>query len=278
MTAIRLLSALLISSGLTGCAAVSDPPAIPRHDNTDAVIWLQSSSEYAALTTGLYVSATAALDRIAADGDPSGMAIVLDVDETVLDNSPYQGQLILDDDRYRSETWDPWLALRDAVEVPGVVEFIQAAQTRGFHIAFITNRTCQARPTTQDRCPQIEDTRVNLEAVGIDTSKTTLFLRGQQPPQACLALLTEAEQPSGVWSTSDKTSRRACVEQERDIVMLFGDQMGDFTEAHGSDGRSSAAAFDKHWGRTWFMLPNPTYGGWKPRDAAEKRARIRAIR
>ncbi len=276
MTLERISLSLLIALGLTGCAATGVPDPAPSHDNTDSVVWLQSSSEYAALTAGVYASATAALADVAQSGDVARMAIVLDVDETVLDNSPYQGQLVLDDDTYGSESWDRWLALRDAVEVPGVVAFIRESQSLGFHVVFITNRTCIERPDSSDPCPQIEDTRVNLEDVGIDTSSTTLYLRGQKPPGPCQSLLTAEEQADGTWS-SDKTSRRACVELDRDIVMLFGDQFGDFTEEHGSAGRPSAAEFEDNWGRTWFMLPNPTYGGWKPRSATEKRSLIRGI-
>ncbi|MEM1176402.1 MAG: HAD family acid phosphatase [Pseudomonadota bacterium] len=272
----RLLPISLLVLVLGGCAASVETDATPSHDNTDAVVWLQSSSEYAALTAGVYASATAALDAVIGAGDATKMAVVLDVDETVLDNSSYQGQLVLDNDTYGSETWDRWIALKAAVEVPGVVDFIRESQARGIHVVFITNRECLQRSSAGDVCPQLEETRANLESIGIDTAQTTLFLRGQQPPEPCRALLTGAEQAQGVWS-SDKTSRRACVELDRQIVMLFGDQFGDFTEAHGTDGRVSAAEFSDNWGRNWFVLPNPTYGGWKPRSAAEKRALIRSV-
>ena len=163
---------------------------------------------------------------------------MLDVDETVLDNSPYQGQLVIDDATYEGESWDRWVALRTATEVPGVVDFIRVSQSLGVHIVFVTNRRCRTRPTTDDACPQIEDTRVNLEAIGIDTSATTLFLRGEQPPQGCRELLTDAERGDGVWS-SEKPSRRACVERDREMLMLFGDQLGDFIEFHDGDGGMS---------------------------------------
>ncbi len=279
MSLYRTVLTLLILVLLTGCAAIGETDSELVHDNTDGVVWLQSSTEYAAVTAGIYGSATAALLEMAqTETRPtSDMAIVLDVDETVLDNSPYQVQLVFDDETYGPDSWDRWVGLRTAPEVPGVVDFIRDAQALGFHVAFVTNRPCRARPGSSDVCPQLEDTRVNLEAIGIDTSSTTLFLRGQQPPESCRALLTEAEQVDGTWSQSDKTSRRACVEVEREIVMLFGDQLGDFTEEHGAPGRGTAADFDENWGRSWFMLPNPTYGGWKPRTSAEKRALMRGI-
>ncbi|MEM7765846.1 MAG: HAD family acid phosphatase [Pseudomonadota bacterium] len=273
---------VLVCLGAAGCTVTGDPEPVPRHDNTDSVIWLQSSTEYAALTHGIYASATTELQAFAETSTRplDQFAIVLDVDETVLDNSPYQGQLVMDDATYEGESWDRWVALRAATEVPGVVDFIRSSQSLGVHVVFVTNRRCRPRPTTDDTCPQIEDTRVNLEAIGIDTSTTTLFLRGERPPQACRALLTAAERGDGVWS-SDKTSRRACVELDRDILMLFGDQLGDFIEKHHDDGsvsgRQTANEYSDRWGKTWFMLPNPTYGGWRPRTSDDKRALIRGI-
>ncbi len=272
-------SMLLGCLALCGCATDGSADPTPAHDNADAVIWLQTSTEYAAITAGVYASATATLREIAnTAGDQSrSMAIVMDIDETVLDNSRYQGQLVQDDASYNSDSWDAWVALKAAVEVPGAVDFIRTSQSLGFHVAFITNRPCRPRPDTPEDCPQDEETLVNLEDVGIDTASTTLFLMGERPPPQCEAFLTEAEQADGTWS-SDKTSRRACVSLDYDIVMLFGDQLGDFTETDApSSGRDTAAEYAEYWGKTWFMLPNPTYGGWRPRDAAEKRSLIRGI-
>ncbi len=276
------LSMLLLSDGSCGCAKTDDVDATPAHDNMDAVTWLQSSSEYAAVTAGIYTAATAKLREIADmdEGRTRSMAIVMDIDETVLDNSRYQGQLVLDDATYDSDSWDAWVALRAAVAVPGVVAFVRTSQSLGFHVAFVTNRPCRSRPDTADDCPQVTDTLMNLEDVGVDTSSTTLFLMGDRPSDRCRALLSESEQADGAWS-SDKTSRRECVELDHDIIMLFGDQLGDFTERRDGpseeSGRDITTEYAEYWGKTWFMLPNPTYGSWRPRDSAKKRSLIRGI-
>jgi len=275
-------SLLLVCLGVCGCATTGGPDSAPVHDNMDAVVWLQTSTEYAAVAAGIYATATAALEEIAKveAGRTHRMAIVLDIDETVLDNSRYQAQLVFDDTTYEGGTWDQWIALRAAPAVPGVVDFIRTSQALGFHVAFITNRACRARPDTAEDCPQKLDTRVNLEEIGVDTGSTTLFLRGEHPADRCRALLSAAERTDGKWS-SDKTSRRECVRLDHDIVMLFGDQLGDFTEeqggSSGESGRDIAAEFSEHWGKTWFMLPNPTYGGWRPGAFPEKRSLIRGI-
>ena len=276
------LSMLLVCLGVCGCATTGGSDPTSAHDNIDAVAWLQSSTEYAGVTAGIYATATARLQEIAnTDADRTrSMAIVLDIDETVLDNSRYQGQLVLDDATYESDSWDRWIALRTAVAVPGVVDFIRTSQSLGFHVAFITNRPCRARPDTAEHCPQQVDTLANLEDIGVDTSSTTLLLMGDRPSAQCRMLLSESEQADGTWS-SDKTSRRECVKLDHDIIMLFGDQLGDFTEAQnggpGKSGRYIAEEYGEYWGKTWFMLPNPTYGGWRPRTFSEKRTLIRGI-
>jgi acid phosphatase len=282
MLTIRLRLLILTTAfALFGCVTTTDPEATLAHDNTDAVVWLQSSVEYAATTSGIYASATRALVELAESSSRpvDQLAIVLDIDETVLDNSAYQEQLIFEDEAYNRESWDLWLARRAATDVPGVVEFLQTAQSLGFHIAFITNRPCRTRTGVADPCPQKKDTRLNLEDIGIETTSTTLYLEGEQPPKVCRAYLTKAERKEGKWS-SDKTSRRQCVSRDREIVMLFGDQLGDFVEEHGSEsdraGRETAQDFDQ-WGKSWFMLPNPTYGGWRPRTPTEKRELLRDV-
>ena len=275
-------SLLLVYLGVCGCATTGGSGSAPAHDNMDAVVWLQASAEYAAVAAGIYATATAALEEIARTeaGRTHGMAIVMDIDETVLDNSRYQAQLVMDDATYEGGTWDEWIALRAAPAVPGVVDFIRTSQSLGFHVAFVTNRACRTRPDTAGDCPQKADTLVNLEAIGVDTRPATLFLRGERPSQRCRTFLSASERADGKWS-SDKTSRRECVKLDYDIVMLFGDQLGDFTEeeddASGESGRDVAAEFGEHWGKTWFMLPNPTYGGWRPRTPPGKRTLIRGI-
>jgi len=279
----RLPALLLLGLVAGGCATTApEPEPAPAHDGLDAVTWLQTSTEYAAVTTGIFMAATAALERMPppASDLERRRAIVMDIDETVLDNARYQVQLVRDGETYESASWDRWIALREAEAVPGVVEFIRHGQSLGFHIAFITNRSCRARPGTPQACPQHADTLANLASVGIDTAPVTLMLRGDRPGDGCRPLLSETEQVEGRWS-SDKTSRRACVALEHDIVMLLGDQLGDFTEVENDSpdaaNRARAAEYSAFWGTAWFMLPNPTYGRWRPADSADKRALLSGI-
>ena len=267
----------------TGGCATTSRPAASAHDTLDAVLWLQASAEYAATTAGIYAAATAALEAhtSAADSRTGQWAVVMDLDETVLDNSRYQAQLVADEARYASDTWDDWVELKVATAVPGAVEFIRASQAMGVHVAFVTNRPCRPRSGTADPCPQKADTLANLQRIGINTDSTTLFLRGERPPSSCSAVLSNVETASGGWS-SDKTSRRDCVALTRDIALLFGDQFGDFYEVPDAsrieDGRNLARTYQQHWGTTWFMLPNPTYGGWRPPATLQKRRRLQGYK
>ena len=166
---------LLVCLGVSGCATTGDSVPSSANDNMDAVVWQQTSAEYAAVTTGIYASATTALEAIAKTDRARSMAVVLD-------NVPYQAQLVLDDATYEGESWDRWVALRAAPATPGVVDFIRASQSLGVHVVFITNRRCRARPDSTGDCPQKDDTLANLQDIGIDTTSTTLFLRGEIPP------------------------------------------------------------------------------------------------
>lgn len=278
-----VLMALPICLGVCGCATTGIDKAIPAHDNRDAVLWLQTSAEYAAVTSGIFAAAGRELERVGGSDLDRNLhkAVVMDIDETVLDNSAYQAQLVIEDETYNSESWDQWVALKAAEAVPGAVHFIQLSQRLGLHIAFITNRTCRPRADSADRpCPQKAETLANLEAVGVDTRMTSLAMRGEVPPARCQPLLSAAEQATGKWS-SDKTSRRNCIAAQYETIMLLGDQLGDFFEERADSdtgaGRSLAKKYLGDWGKTWFLLPNPTYGNWRPQTRTEKQSIIRGI-
>ena len=95
----------------------------------------------------------------------------MDIDETVLDNSRYQAQLIIDGTGFDPRTWDQWIALKIAAAVPGAVSFIKHLKEKDVAVFFITNRECMARTGSDCRCPQEQETIDNLARVGIDGVK-----------------------------------------------------------------------------------------------------------
>ena len=179
------------------------------------------------------------------------LAVVFDLDETVIDNSPYQAQLIRQGTTYAPDSWDEWVSLSEAAAIPGAVEFIHSLKRLNITPLFITNRACSPRGD-QNPCPQKSDTAENLKKIGIaDFDDSQLMLKNEQPD----------------W-TSEKQSRRDKVADRYDIIMFFGDDLGDFLPdvKKNITPAEREVITDKYrdkWGVSWFMLPNPMYGSWQ---------------
>lgn len=250
--------------GVVGCAA-PEPVVVPAperaaapagHEALYATLWVQTSAEYAATALQAYRTAarmldaaladddwTAALEQLQQDGyDDLPPAVVLDVDETVLDNAAYQARLITRDVAYSAETWDAWVQEAAAVPVPGAVAFTQYAHERGVRVFYLTNRRSHLEAAT----------RRNLAAYGFPLAE------GED------VVITRGEQPA--WAASDKGPRRAALVDRYRILLLVGDNLGDFL----SDVEQAPAAraalvepYEDFWGTRWIMLPNPQYGSWE---------------
>ncbi len=235
----------------------------PSQDNLNSTLWMQTAFEYRAVTIATYQTATAKLDEALQDtkwtaaleqtGEFGHLppAVILDIDETTLDNSPFQGQLITDNRTYSPDAWDRWISKAEAAPVPGVLSFVGEAQKRGVCVIYITNRTCHRRAGDPMPCPQETDTINNLLAMGFP----------KIDPQQEMLLQNELSD----W-TGEKSSRRRQVAQKFRILMLIGDDLGDFIpnvkQGTPAQRAQRAAPFDAYWGSRWFMLPNPTYGSW----------------
>jgi acid phosphatase len=231
-----------------GCGAARSP------DTTlNAVLWVQSSAEYEAAAVGIYAVATRVLELGRADsswtaateqeGDYRRLppAVILDVDETVLDNTPYQARLLEDGELYGPVSWGAWVAEAQAPAIPGALEFTRTAAGTGVTVFYVTNRDSA-----------LEDaTRANLHRLGFPLAQDTDVI------------LTRGERPE--WG-SDKSTRRAYVAQSFRIVLLVGDDLNDFVAAD----RASVAersdlvgTYRANWGTRWIVLPNPMYGSWE---------------
>lgn len=247
---------------LTGCATIgpSRPTVGERsaarrtHENLHSVLWMQTSVEYWALAKQSYLRARAMLDEALAD--PSwtaaleqtgtfshgAAAVILDVDETVLDNSPYAARLMTQGAEYSLATWHAWCDEAAARAVPGAVEFTRYAAERGVRVYYVTNRRHEVE----------ESTRRNLEKLGfpLDPDRDTILTRGERPD----------------WRGSDKGPRRKEVTSNHRVLLLIGDNLGDFVSAGTAsvDERASIAEeYESYWGTRWIVLPNPQYGSWE---------------
>ena len=231
----------------------------PANDNLNAVLWVQRAAEYDAVSQTVYRGAADKLDAAlkekhwdalvpdergnAATGLPP--AVVMDVDETVLDNSPYQARLVREGKDYDEATWDLWVAEKKAKPVPGVVEFAKAAAAKGVTILYISNRAVHLKDATI----------ANLKAVGMPVKDDSVFLGLGTFVQDC-------EQ-----NGSEKNCRRKLAGQKYRVLMQFGDQLGDFVQIVANTPEGRDGLYDEYadwFGERWYMLPNPTYGSWEP--------------
>jgi 5'-nucleotidase (lipoprotein e(P4) family) len=223
-----------------------------------ATLWMQTSPEYRAGTEQVYRLATerisnpapgsAALEQSGVPADQLARlptAVILDLDETVLDNSVYQARLIRDRAVYQTSTWGEWVVAGQAGAVPGAREFIAAARRLGHTVFYVSNRDCTAPPATaSDPCPAKTATMRNLVALGIDArpDPDRMLLRGEKPE----------------WAS--KTRRRAFIASNYRIIAMIGDDLGDFVDVKTFAG--DRERLDWRYGENWFVLPNPIYGSW----------------
>ncbi len=208
------------------------------HPDESALLWQQTSAEYTALCHQAFNAATVYLSNNIVDQvGEKPRAIVMDLDETVLDNSAYNAELILKGEQYKTETWNKWTTKVEAKPIPGAVEFIQSLQNYDLDVIFISNRDQEFINYTLD----------NLNQFGIEVNSEQLLLKVAE---------------------SDKSARRAQVEQQYEIVMFIGDNLadfGDFFEGNKtvSERKNLVREFQQNFGRKFIVLPNPVYGAWK---------------
>jgi 5'-nucleotidase (lipoprotein e(P4) family) len=228
----------------------------PTYENLNAVLWVQTSVEYQASAAQTYHSAelallrglnnphwTAALEQNA-NFEILPPAVILDLDETVLDNSVFRARLVATGQQYTPAAWAKWVNEQSAGLIPGAMHFLQFAHANRVATLYITNRTCD--PSKAD-------------------DPTVKLLRG-------LHVLTESAADRLLCSRddndTDKTGRRAECAAKYRILLLFGDQLADFLqippESANLDGRQKLyEAHEGLWGERWFQLANPTYGSWE---------------
>jgi len=223
----------------------------PRHDADHLEVkYVRDSLEYAVLVRQVYRQATQAVRAGApAKGPARPWAVVLDVDETALDNSVYQLERAAYDLPFDDESWNAWVRRAQAPAVPGVAEFIAAVRAAGGSVAWITNRDDVVR----------EETRRNLAAVGLWDDADRLCLKTTDPAYT-----------KGVRRREVATGQGACAWQGRptEVRAFVGDQVGDFP-AEGED--SPDAGREEAFGTRFFLLPDPMYGGWTTRVTRDRR-------
>ncbi len=267
MTFARRLAtpALLLLFVFAGCTAAPHPETpptsagVPADDLLNATLWVQKAVEHDLVFREIYRNAQEKLldalndptwsalpedDRPAAAGDRSP-AVILDVDEAVLDNSPYEARLIRSGEEFSEFSWSTWCREEIAEPLPGAVEFTRFAADHGVAVYYISNRAQDLDQATLS----------NLRSAGFPVANDHVFLG--------LGTVVKGCEQYG----SDKGCRRQLVGRSHRVLMQFGDQIGDFVDvvANTPTGRADAVRPYLDWiGERWWVLPNPLYGSWEP--------------
>jgi acid phosphatase len=243
-------SVCLLSTALVGCQ--QQPPA---NDQLDAVLWTQTSIEHELIYRQVFANATRQLDVALNTPDWDALplpprnlaglppAVIVDIDETVLDNIPLNARDIVNNQVYSYDRWNTWVDQAKAQALPGAVAFLQAAKHKGITVYYITNREQS----------QVQATVNNLRLRGFPVDSDQQVLAAGTPIGGC--------EQTGY----GKNCRRQWVAQHARVLILAGDSLGDFVQAEHNtlDAQRKAAEPYLGWlGQRWFVLPNPTYGNW----------------
>lgn len=234
-------------------------PAADVEYQTGAVLYFQTAAENRALFYQAFNLARLRLDAELKSCKKSRKkmpcALVTDVDETTLDNSPNQAWLIKNKQFFTQANWQRWVDRAEAKPLPGALEFFQYAATKGVKTFYVTNRSEAERAGTES----------NLKKAGFpDVSTETVLLRAD---------------------TSSKEPRRLAIAQKHRIVLLIGDNLNDIAQVFERKPIAERfAAVDNlknEFGKRFIVLPNPMYGEWEnavydfKRLTEEEKARAR---
>jgi 5'-nucleotidase (lipoprotein e(P4) family) len=233
---------------LIGCKSAqkaADQATTPATTTPDqatlAVLWQQQSGEYQALCYQAYTIARLRLtEHLSQPKLPGALpsAIITDIDETILDNSPSQARDVLQNKTYNNDRWLQWVQQAQAKAVPGAVAFLKEADAKGIQIFYLSNRTEIELGKTID----------NMQKMGFPQLTTNHFY---------LKTLT-----------SEKEERRQKIAENHNVFMLIGDNLNDFEGAFyrkTTDLRNKLTTdFAAQFGNKFIVLPNPMYGDWEP--------------
>ena len=268
---------------LSACAT-ENPSHVPENDM--GLLWVKHSVDYKAVTKQIYRNAEQSLPRMIEDTSWTALpgqtdagdlptAVILDIDETVVSNIDFQ---IQHERPFTNRKLDMWDREHHAQPIPGAVEFVEddgkidahgsaphqpvefveAARAAGVTVFFVPNRPCEKYADEDEVCPQKKTVIDDLSELGIHVAPEFVSLSNEQPD----------------W-TREKLVRRQLIGKDYRIIMLIGDDFGDFvpcarkkvvapcTEPGTRASRDAALEeYADYWGNGWYILPGPTHGSW----------------
>jgi 5'-nucleotidase (lipoprotein e(P4) family) len=237
-----------------GVVRAQTAAAPPPSDLLLATLWNQRSVEYKGNAITAYTLARLRFEQALADNKWTGApveqtgdfanlppAVVLDIDETALDNSLYQVWMMKANQTFSTKTWNQFCAAQISRAIPGAVEFTRYADSKGVKVFYISNRGIETKA----------DTMKNMEALGfaMGGNVDTFMLQNGRPD----------------WG-SQKGTRRAVIAKDYRILLNLGDQFGDFDDRYRGSEADRLKAYEEskeRWGREWIVLGNPSYGSFE---------------
>ena len=232
----------------TPCVTVcpAPPPPAPAASRGLETKYVRDSAEYATLCREVYRVATNAVTGVTHTGT---WGVILDIDETTLDNSAYQLERGAYGLSFDDASWAAWITRKEAGSVPGVEGFVNAVRAAGGRVVYISDRNTEYVTPEGQTTDLVTPTRENLERNRLWDNADLLCLRNgssDKKPMRRKAVATGVGACS--WSGVSVS-----------VVAFVGDQMGDFPAAGET---FTGAGTDDQFGRSFFLLPNPTYGKW----------------
>ncbi|WP_158827151.1 5'-nucleotidase, lipoprotein e(P4) family [Mucilaginibacter lacusdianchii] len=237
----KLTTAILSGLALLTACKVTKPTTQTSLVNGGKVwssLWQQRSAEYQALCFQAYNIAKLRLDEALKEPGGKPLAVVTDIDETVLDNSPYDAMRAVNNQDYDVATWKAWTAKAQCDTVPGAPSFFKYAASKGVAVFYVTNRDEDERAGTIK----------NLQMYGLPNADNEHLI-----------LKT---------GSSSKESRRQQVLNKYNIVLLCGDNLPDFDvlyDNHPTEQNRQAVTqkLMQQFGSRYIVIPNPSYGDWE---------------
>ena len=258
------IRSLLVLFSMFVCGACSQTPVTHSAAEDLGVLWVKHAAEYRAVSMQVYKQAELDLPGMLEDRSWSALpgqtnasdlppAIIFDVDDTVVSGIDFQFTF---EPPFTNAKHEAWNSTHEAVPIPGFARFAGAARAAGIVLFFVTNRPCEAKG--DESCPQERTAIADVREAGIETDSEHMLLAFERDE----------------W-TKEKVSRREHVAKTHRVIMLFGDDLGDFipcTRARPAgrcaEGATIAsreallAEYGDFFGAGWYILPNPMYGSW----------------
>lgn len=242
-----LTGSVLLMTACGGSDAASNPNTQQREftpenrlseQNMDASLWYNTSAEAHALYLQTYNYAALKLKQnLGGESADQAFAVIVDIDETVLDNSPYQLARLSAGETFSSSTWKQWVESAVAKPLPGALDFANTCKDLGVEVFYVSNRSVE----------MLEATMTNLKNESFPFADPDhIFL-----------------QEGG---ESDKSQRRLRVQEEHKVVLYLGDNLRDFqedfTDRGDTFGKDKVELLKNELKRNFVIFPNPMYGEW----------------